>query len=156
MHPRLQDGCVNSTTGPMMQRCWPLRNFIWDVAVLGADYDAMTDTTIPNKIAVWMVNTTLICDALVDQECLLSNPALVCYVKAERQIAQAAANAAPSSSSSPQVHEERPQPATPPGVNGPGNSTMRDSGGTGALTGDKRIAAIVGGVAGADERTYIR
>ncbi|EFJ43231.1 hypothetical protein VOLCADRAFT_106868 [Volvox carteri f. nagariensis] len=81
-----QDGCINDTSAPAMKRCWPLKTSIIDFASYGADYDVARDVNKPNGYLFHVVNSSYICDAVVDRECLNHSEPLVCYLEAQRSV----------------------------------------------------------------------
>ncbi|KXZ48536.1 hypothetical protein GPECTOR_27g707 [Gonium pectorale] len=64
-----QPDCVNSTTAPYEDRCWPSRNMHTDVAVDAVDI-APDDTQVRSNYAVWIRNVSFVCNIMLSEDCM--------------------------------------------------------------------------------------
>ncbi|KXZ48034.1 hypothetical protein GPECTOR_31g398 [Gonium pectorale] len=83
-----QTGCVNSTTAatavltyvpfvPYEDRCWPSRDMLEDVAAEAMELDD-GDRQTPSNYAVWVRNTSFVCNTMLDEKCITRYGPLGC------------------------------------------------------------------------------
>eukprot|EP00198_Chlamydomonas_reinhardtii_P001658 XP_001690994.1 predicted protein [Chlamydomonas reinhardtii] len=65
-----QTGCVNSTSVPRPQQCYPETGMIIDVAVEATELSALGGATVPSNYLVRVVNTSLACLSLLSNDCI--------------------------------------------------------------------------------------
>ncbi|GIL56600.1 hypothetical protein Vafri_11938 [Volvox africanus] len=77
--PLPQDGCVNSSTAPVMQRCWPLAMSFDDVVMYG--YNLNEYNPEPTGYVLWLEQTPVRCEAVMDESCVEMYGTLGCFYK---------------------------------------------------------------------------
>ncbi|GIL52015.1 hypothetical protein Vafri_7974 [Volvox africanus] len=61
--------CTNSSSAPLMQRCWPQLGLYEDVALIGQDPDER-GRLLPTNIFIWMLNVQYACASIMSDVCI--------------------------------------------------------------------------------------
>eukprot|EP00198_Chlamydomonas_reinhardtii_P008098 XP_001697435.1 predicted protein [Chlamydomonas reinhardtii] len=146
--------CVNDSAAPLLDRCWfPGRDLYKDVAFAGGDVSATDSTVVPNNVTIHFINSTLVCQQLLSEECITSLGPYGCLVYTYRQLRGSPPVPISAQMAAILAQQQQQQPSVPPGFQtpSPGPAGLLDNGSSDAGGGSTAVlvGAIVGGVLGA-------
>ncbi len=73
-----QTGCVNSTSVPLVSRCWADRGVYQNVATFAAQTDAYGRQVLSDYV-FYMVHTQYLCEQQMTEQCVANLGELGCY-----------------------------------------------------------------------------
>ncbi|GIL76861.1 hypothetical protein Vretifemale_6388 [Volvox reticuliferus] len=77
--PLPQDGCINNSTAPVMQRCWPMALSFDDVVTYG--YNLVGYNPEPAGYLLWLEQTPVKCEAVMNESCMEMYGPIGCFYK---------------------------------------------------------------------------